>query len=211
MPDAPTTRGLATFVWLLPPVWILPLPAAAWGYLAAGLGGQDLGALSWIKAVCTALSPYRYGEELDMVHLAVYVFIHGALYSILGAIAVGSATRLRRHAQAALIVALLTVPLVGLTPYGMGVVAEVPAAFSMVPDDPAFSAEWSRPARRAAGLLLAGILALAPGVLYWQDQLQRARAGEPAELPDSRGWVRIGVGVGIGTALLVAATLATRA
>lgn len=211
MPDAPTSPGLATFVWLLPPVWLMPLPAAAWGYLAAGLGGQELGALSWIKSLCATLSPYRYGEELDMVHLAVYVFVHGALYSTLGAIALGSRSTLRRHARGALIVAVLTVPLVGLTPYGMGVVAEVPAAFSMVPDDPAFSAEWSRPARRAAGLLLAGILALAPGMLYWQDQLKRARAGEAPELPDRSGWTRIGVGVGIGTFLLVAATLATRA
>ncbi len=212
MAEPPTSPALSTFVWLLPPVWLLPLPAACWAYLAAGLGGQDVAGFGWIKAICAALSPYRYGEGLDFVHLAIFVFVHGALYSTLGAIALGARSGLRRHAIGALIVAALTIPMVGFVPYGMGVVAEVPVTgFSMVAEQLTYSAEWSRPARRAAGLLLAGILVLAPGVLYWRQQLQAARAGEAASLPSSGEWTRIGVGAAVATFLVVAATVSTSA
>ena len=212
MADQHPSRALATALWVLPPVWLTPLPAACWAYLAAGLGGQDVGMFAWVRWLCLGLSPYQYGVELDLVHLAVYVFVHGSILAVLGAIALGSRSTLRGHALGALIVAVLAVPLVAVLPYGMGVVAALPVeGFSMVADQPTFSAEWSPPARRAAGQLLAGLIILAPGILYWREQLTAARAGEDATLPDRAALTRVGVGLGIGVFLLIAATVATSA
>ena len=200
----------ATLAWLMVPMWWLPLPAACFAYLVAGIGGQDLGALSWLQALCGAMSPYHWGQGLSMVGLAIFVLVFGVCYAVLGGINLGSSEASRPHARTALLWAATTVPLVAVTPFGMGVVAGLPAGgFSLVEGTVAANPELGQVARRAAGFLLSGLLVAAPGATEWPRQLAQGRAGEPPLPLDPGRRRRLLMGAGLGAAVLLLTLIGT--
>lgn len=200
----------ATLAWLLVPMWWLPVPAACWGYLVAGIGGQDLGAFAWLQSLCAAISPYQWGQGLNMVGLAIFVLIFGVCYAVLGGLSLGSSEGSRPHVRTALLWAATTVPLVGVTPFGMGVVAGLPAGgFSLVEGTVAANPELGQVARRAAGFLLSGLLVAAPAAAEWPRQLAQGRGGEPPLPLDASRRRRLLIGVALGAGMLLLTLIGT--
>lgn len=168
----PTEERDAAFAHALVPVWLLPLPVAAWAWLAMATGGEDMTMWAWLVPVAQAV-----------VHPAGAVLAGVVLLGcLMGIVGVGGRTQglAQQHAGAALRDALLVMPVLFATPWALGWVARVdPATLSMVADGAVVGSEAGSVARGVAGVLMAGLLLALPPVGRWTSQLGRAVGSKP--------------------------------
>ncbi len=201
-------RRRAAFLWAALPVLLSAIPVAAWAYLLAGIGGQDLAFFSWFVALCRAATPWTpAGFRTGWLLLYVLVVAATTLPTLYGA--VGPNRYVKLHARAALAELLLLGPMLMSLPYAMGVVAVLPDTFSLVGADGSLvSSEAGNAARRGAAWIFAALLVAAPVVGGWRDSVERAWSG--ASPPSrSRGQkIYLAIAAGLGVMMVLGARLA---
>lgn len=176
-------RRRAAFGWAALPVWLVALPVAAWGYLAAGMGGQDVAFFAWFVQLCQITTPWT-PEGFRVTWLAGYLLLLGLCVGPTLSGAVGPARFVRTHARSALRSLLLLTPMLLSVPYAMGVVARLPDHFSLVAVDGSLvSSDAGNAARRAAAWIFAALLLAAPVAGGWRDAVAKAWSGAPPSVP----------------------------